>query len=102
MEESKRRSVSMSCTCGMFSRVTSSSVRMAAAMQGRAEFFAPETLMVPSSGFPPRTTNLSIGLVYREAVWRGVGRDGAGGEVEWWNARTAPGIGSGSFLLEIH
>jgi len=37
---------------------------MAAAMQGRAEFFAPETLIVPRSGFPPRTTNLSIFTVY--------------------------------------
>jgi hypothetical protein len=40
---------------------------MAAAMQGSAEFFAPETLMVPRRGFPPRTTNLSIELVYEGA-----------------------------------
>ena len=50
----------MSRTWGMFSRVTSSSVRMAAAMQGSAEFFAPETRIVPTSGLPPRMTNLSI------------------------------------------
>src|SRR5271156_2226378 len=48
----------------MFSRMTSSSVRMAAAMQGRAEFLAPETLMVPRRGLPPRTTNLSMAPVY--------------------------------------
>ena len=56
-----RRSVSMSRTWGMFSSVTSSSVRMAAAMHGSAEFFAPETRMVPTSGLPPRMTNLSMG-----------------------------------------
>jgi hypothetical protein len=35
-------------------------VRMAAAMQGSAEFLAPETRMVPTSGLPPRMTNLSM------------------------------------------
>jgi len=44
-------------------------------MQGRAEFFAPEILMVPRRGLPPRTTNLSMGIVYgnggREDEWRG-------------------------------
>jgi hypothetical protein len=33
---------------------------MAAAMQGNAEFFAPEMRTVPTSGFPPRMTNLSM------------------------------------------
>src|SRR5258708_28445167 len=66
------RSVSMSRTWGMFSRMTSSSVRMAAAMQGRAEFFAPETLMVPRRGLPPRTTNLSIKSVYGDFAWKWV------------------------------
>jgi hypothetical protein len=33
-------------------------------MHGRAEFFAPETLMVPRRGLPPRTTNLSMRIVY--------------------------------------
>src|SRR5579871_3752582 len=56
----------------MFSRMTSSSVRMAAAMQGSAEFFAPETRMVPRRGFPPRTTNLSIWLVYGDFAWKWV------------------------------
>src|SRR5580704_13997963 len=69
---SSLRSVSMSRTWGMFSRMTSSSVRMAAAMQGRAEFFAPETLIVPRRGFPPRTTNLSIRLVYGDFAWKWV------------------------------
>jgi hypothetical protein len=58
----------------MFSRMTSSSVRMAAAMQGSAEFFAPETLMVPSSGLPPRITNLFMWIVYGEGVRKGVMR----------------------------
>jgi hypothetical protein len=31
-------------------------------MQGSAEFFAPLTRIVPSSGFPPRITNLSMVL----------------------------------------
>src|ERR1700710_1085643 len=62
------RSVSMSRTWGMFSRMISSSVRMAAAMQGRAEFFAPETLMVPRRGLPPRTTNLSITYYLRDLL----------------------------------
>src|SRR5882757_4415032 len=66
------RSVSMSRTWGMFSRMISSSVRMAAAMQGRAEFFAPETLMVPRRGLPPRTTNLSIESVYGDFAWKWV------------------------------
>jgi hypothetical protein len=39
---------------------------MAAAMQGSAEFFAPETLMVPRRGLPPRTTNLSMRIVYED------------------------------------
>src|ERR1700733_4141837 len=69
------RSVSMSRTWGMFSRMTSSSVRMAAAMHGNAEFFAPETLMVPRRGLPPRTTNLSIPAVY-ERVTRKAGAKG--------------------------
>src|ERR1700749_4513438 len=69
METSSLRSVSMSRTCGMFSRMTSPSVRMAAAMHGSAEFFAPETLRVPRSGLPPRITNLSIWLVYGWRVW---------------------------------
>src|ERR1039457_1153793 len=72
MEVSRRRSVSMSRTWGMFSRTISPSVRMAAAMHGSAEFFAPETLMVPRRGLPPRTTNLSIGLVYGSWRWRWV------------------------------
>ena len=33
-------------------------------MHGSAEFFAPEILIVPSRGFPPRTTNLSMLQVY--------------------------------------
>jgi hypothetical protein len=37
-------------------------------MQGRAEFLAPETLMVPRRGFPPRTTNLSIVSVYERVT----------------------------------
>src|SRR3984957_12973370 len=69
---SSLRSVSMSRTWGMFSRMTSSSVRMAAAMQGRAEFFAPETLMVPRRGLPPRTTNLSMAPVYGDFAWKWV------------------------------
>jgi hypothetical protein len=39
-------------------------------MQGRAEFFAPETLIVPRRGFPPRTTNLSILRVYGDLAWK--------------------------------
>jgi len=35
-------------------------VRMAAAMHGSAEFLAPEILIVPRRGLPPRITNLSI------------------------------------------
>src|SRR5277367_6396565 len=50
----------MSRTWGIFSSTTSSSVRIAAAMQGSAEFFAPLTRIVPSSGLPPRITNLSM------------------------------------------
>src|ERR1017187_3924695 len=70
MEASSLRSVSMSRTWGMFSSVTSSSVRMAAAMQGRAEFLAPETRMVPTRGLPPRITNLSI---EQKTPWSGPG-----------------------------
>jgi len=29
-------------------------------MHGNAEFLAPDTLIVPTSGLPPRITNLSI------------------------------------------
>jgi hypothetical protein len=43
MVDNSLRSVSISRTWGMLSRITSSSVRIAAAMQGSAEFFAPET-----------------------------------------------------------
>ena len=45
----------------MFSRMTGSSVSSAAAMAGSAAFFAPLIRTVPSSGLPPRMTNLSIG-----------------------------------------
>src|ERR1035437_2259844 len=60
MDARSLRSVSMSRTWGMFSRTTSSSVKMAAAMQGNAEFFAPDTWTVPTSGVPPITKNLSM------------------------------------------
>jgi hypothetical protein len=60
IEESSLRSVLMSRTWGRFSSVISSSVRIAAAMQGSAEFLAPETRTVPTSGLPPRMTNLSM------------------------------------------
>src|SRR6185312_14271332 len=60
METSRLRSVWMSRTSGMFSSTPGSSVRMAAAIAGRAAFFAPLTRMFPSSGLPPRITNLSI------------------------------------------
>ena len=43
IDANSRRSVAMSRTWGMFSSVTSSSVRIAAAMQGSAEFLAPDT-----------------------------------------------------------
>src|SRR5581483_11346332 len=59
--ESSLRVVSMSRTCGIFSRTTGSSVSRAAAMAGSAAFFAPLMRTVPSNGFPPRMTNLSIG-----------------------------------------
>src|SRR5215467_7775392 len=62
METSRLRSVWMSRTSGMFSRITGSSVRMAAAMAGRAAFFAPLMRTLPTRGLPPRITNLSIRL----------------------------------------
>src|SRR5437016_13288065 len=55
----------MSRTCGMFSRITGSSVSRAAAIAGRAAFFAPLMRIVPRSGFPPRITNLSIAKEFR-------------------------------------
>ena len=60
MAESSLRVVSMSRTCGMFSRITGSSVRRAAAMAGSAAFLAPLMRTVPSRGLPPRITNLSM------------------------------------------
>src|SRR5438067_9872360 len=60
MAESNLRVVSMSRTCGIFSKVTGSSLSKAAAMAGSAAFFAPLMRTVPSSGFPPRMTNLSM------------------------------------------
>src|ERR1700722_2211459 len=61
----------MSRTWGMFSRMTGWSVRSAAAMQGSAAFFAPLTRTVPSSGSPPRITNLSMTrfIVAVEGAW---------------------------------
>ena len=66
------RVVSMSRTCGTFSRMTGSSVSRAAAIAGSAAFFAPLIRTVPSRGFPPRITNLSIRSCVRRAD--GVGR----------------------------
>ena len=64
------RSVSMSRTWGMFSRMTGSSVSRAAAMAGSAAFLAPLMRTVPSSGLPPRMTNLSMRVVgYRLSVF---------------------------------
>src|SRR3954447_4583100 len=60
MAASSLRVVSMSRTCGMFSRMTGSSVSRAAAMAGSAAFLAPLMRTVPSRGFPPRITNLSM------------------------------------------
>src|SRR2546423_2466106 len=56
------RVVSMSRTWGMFSSVTGSSVSSAAAIAGKAAFLAPLTRIVPSSGLPPRITNLSTSV----------------------------------------
>src|SRR5207244_5518464 len=44
---------------------TGSSVSRAAAIAGRAAFFAPLMRIVPRSGFPPRITNLSIAKEFR-------------------------------------
>src|SRR6185503_5733080 len=60
MAASRRRVVSMSRTCGIFSSTTGSSVSNAAAIAGNAAFLAPLMRTVPSNGFPPRITNLSI------------------------------------------
>src|SRR5579884_1237757 len=60
MAASSLRVVSMSRTCGMFLRMTGSSVSRAAAIAGKAAFLAPLARMVPSSGDPPRITNLSM------------------------------------------
>src|SRR5579864_755940 len=64
METSRLRSVWMSRTSGIFSRMTGSSVRMAAAIAGSAAFLAPLMRMLPTSGFPPRITNLSISVCW--------------------------------------
>src|SRR5271165_293837 len=64
MAASSLRVVSMSRTCGIFSRITGSSVSKAAAMQGSAAFLAPLIRTVPSRGLPPRITNLSISLLH--------------------------------------
>src|SRR5438128_4675027 len=58
----------MSRTSGMFSRMTFSSVRRAAAIAGSAAFLAPLMRTVPSSGLPPRITNLSIRVVFDYAL----------------------------------
>src|SRR5207248_1235997 len=70
MAVSSLRVVSMSRTSGIFSNTTGSSVSRAAAIAGSAAFLAPETRTVPSSGLPPRITNLSIenGLFYVVAI----------------------------------
>src|SRR5512140_814078 len=71
----------MSRTCGIFSRMTGSSVRSAAAIAGSAAFFAPLTLMVPSRGLPPRMTNLSMSSDLAEYCNRDLGVQELGGEL---------------------
>src|SRR5579883_3264935 len=68
MATSSLRSVSISRTCGIFSRITGSSVSRAAAMAGRAAFLAPLIRTVPNRGLPPRITNLSIQPPYESNV----------------------------------
>src|SRR5258708_25380156 len=62
MAASRLRVVWRSRTWGMFYKMSGSSVKRAAAMQGSAAFFAPLTRTVPSKGEPPRITSLSMGL----------------------------------------
>src|SRR5579859_5954060 len=52
----------MSRTSGIFSRITGSFVRRAAAIAGKAAFLAPLMRTLPTRGLPPRITNLSIRL----------------------------------------
>src|ERR1700747_1726549 len=52
--------VMMSRTVGTLCSVTASGVSSAAAIRGRAEFFAPPIVTLPGSGFPPQILNLSI------------------------------------------
>src|SRR5436190_23833141 len=49
-----------SLTYGTLCSVTVSGVKSVAARHGRAEFFAPPISILPLSGLPPRTRNLSI------------------------------------------
>jgi uncharacterized oligopeptide transporter (OPT) family protein len=60
---SSSSSVRTSRMSGTFSRTTSSSVRSAAAMMGRAAFLLPAGRMVPLSGRPPSTTYFGIGYL---------------------------------------
>src|SRR5580704_9149797 len=77
MAASRLRSVTMSRTWGMFSRITVSSVRRAAAIAGRAAFLAPLTRIVPTSGLPPRTTSLSIERSPEFTAWETASSNGA-------------------------
>jgi hypothetical protein len=52
--------VMMSRTLGILRRVTRSFVRSAAAIAGKAEFFAPLMPMVPRRDLPPLIRNLSM------------------------------------------
>ena len=55
--------VTTSCSCGTFSTTSSSAVSRDAHRIGRAAFLAPEILISPSSGTPPRIFSLSMGTV---------------------------------------
>ena len=54
--------VVISCRWGTLHIVTGSSASKVAAMIGKAAFFAPEMLTVPSRGLPPLMISLSMRL----------------------------------------
>src|SRR5438477_222350 len=64
METSRSHIVSTSAMWGTFRSTCSPSARMVAAISLRAEFLAPPTATLPSSGGPGRTTNRSTTPVW--------------------------------------
>src|SRR5271168_955630 len=93
--------VTMSRTIGSRCRMTGSGVSNAAAIAGRAAFFAPLMDTLPRKGFPPQILNLSMPVEFRSLSWVSTSRGLAESEAQIVASCAEPLAGVGRFNAEL-